>query len=157
MKCANCLKTLNTAFGEKLFTERREDAKDDACFGCHSTSKTEEYAEAVKKNVVDNLRITMRATTEDVGLSVASCYAIFFGCFRHGVSYTMHHDNAPVHMAMVVRNFLAKNNTVIMPQPTYSPESAPSYFYLFSKLKRTIKGRTFVTIKETKATPKSAY
>ena len=43
-------------------------------------------------------------------------------------SWLLHHDNAPAHSLLLVRNFLAKNNTVIMPQPPYSPDLAPCDF-----------------------------
>ena len=77
----------------------------------------------------------------------------------------MHHDNAPASSSVLVRNFLAKNNTVIMPQPPYLPDSAPCDFFQFLRLKRSIKGRRFATIKEIKTEslrelkdiPKSAY
>ncbi|XP_018346773.1 PREDICTED: histone-lysine N-methyltransferase SETMAR-like [Trachymyrmex septentrionalis] len=37
-------------------------------------------------------------------------------------------------------DFLVKNKTVILPQPPYSPDMAPCDFFLFPKLKRTLKG-----------------
>lgn len=80
-------------------------------------------------------------------------------------SWLLHHDNAPAHTSLLVRDFLAKNNTVITPQPPYSPDLAPCDFFLFPKLKRPMKGRRFATIEEIKtasleelkAIPKSAY
>jgi len=30
-------------------------------------------------------------------------------------SWILHHDNAPAHISLLVRDFLAKNNTIIMP------------------------------------------
>ena len=50
-------------------------------------------------------------------------------------SWLLHHDNAPAHTSLLVRDFLAKNNTVIMPQSPYSPDLAPCDFFLFRKLK----------------------
>ena len=52
-----------------------------------------------------------------------------------------------------------------MPQPLYSPDLAPCDFFLFSRLKRPMKGRRFATIEEIKTEslselkeiPKSAY
>ena len=35
-----------------------------------------------------------------------------------------------------------------MPHPPYSPDLAPAEFFLFSKLKTTLKGRRFQTIEE---------
>ena len=58
-------------------------------------------------------------------------------------SWLLHHDNAPTHSSLLVRDFLAKNNT-IMPQPPYSPDLAPCDFFLFPKLKKPMKGRRFV-------------
>ena len=80
-------------------------------------------------------------------------------------SWLLHHDNAPAHSALLVRNFLAKNNNVIMPQLTYSPDLAPCDFFLFPRLKRPMKGWRFTMIEEIKTEslrelkdiPKNAY
>ena len=50
--------------------------------------------------------------------------------------------------------FLAKNNTLVMPQPPYSPDLAPCDFFLFPKLKRPMKGRRYATIEEIKTASK---
>ena len=60
-------------------------------------------------------------------------------------SWLLHHDNVPAYTSLLVREFLAKNNTVTMPQPQYSPNIAPCEFFLFSKIKRTLKGRRFTS------------
>ena len=65
-------------------------------------------------------------------------------------SWLLHHNNAPAHSSLLVRNFLAKNNTVIMPQPPCSPDLASCDFFLFPRLKRLMKGRRFATIEEIK-------
>ena len=80
-------------------------------------------------------------------------------------SWLLHHDNAPAHSSLLVRNFLVKNYTVIMPQPPFSPDLAPCDFFLFPRLKRPMEGRRFATIEEIKTEslrdlkdiPKSAY
>ena len=41
-----------------------------------------------------------------------------------------------------------KNQTSVMPHPPYSPDLAPAEFFLFSKLKTTLKGRRFKTTEE---------
>ncbi|UYV69042.1 DAAM2 [Cordylochernes scorpioides] len=56
-------------------------------------------------------------------------------------NWLLHHDNAPAHTSLLVREFLAKNNTLMMPQQPYSPDLAPCDFFLFPKLKRPMKGR----------------
>ncbi|UYV68238.1 hypothetical protein LAZ67_5003570 [Cordylochernes scorpioides] len=40
-------------------------------------------------------------------------------------NWLLRHDNAPAHTSLLVRAFLAKNNTLMMPQPPYSPDLAP--------------------------------
>ena len=69
----------------------------------------------------------------------------------------------PAHTSLLVRNFLANNNMVIMPQPPYLPDFASCV--LFPKQKRSLKGRRFAMIdeiktaslEELKTIPKSAY
>ena len=58
-------------------------------------------------------------------------------------SWLLHHDKAPVHYALGIREFLAKNNIAVMEQPPYSPDLAPRDFFLFPKLKEVIKGTRF--------------
>ena len=53
------------------------------------------------------------------------------------------HDNAPAHLLVLVKDFLAKNNLTIMQHRPYSPDRAPDDFYLFRRLKSTLKGRHF--------------
>ena len=54
------------------------------------------------------------------------------------------------HQLIHHREFLAKNKTGIMHQPSYSPGLGPAYFFLFPKLKTTFKGKRFATIEEMK-------
>lgn len=65
-------------------------------------------------------------------------------------SWFLHHDNAPAHTALILRDHFAKNSTNIVPQPPYSPDLAPCDFWLFSKLKRTLRGNRFDSIEEIK-------
>jgi histone-lysine N-methyltransferase SETMAR len=40
---------------------------------------------------------------------------------------------------------------ITMPQPPYSPDMAPCDFFLFPKIKRTLKGRRFTSIDDIKS------
>ena len=51
---------------------------------------------------------------------------------------------------MPVRKFVAKNKTVIMPQPPYSPDLAHADFFLFPKLQTLLKEKRCATIEEIK-------
>ena len=46
---------------------------------------------------------------------------------------------------MQVSEFLTKNKTIIMPQPSYLPDLAAADFFLLPKLKTPIKGKCFTT------------
>ncbi|UYV62489.1 hypothetical protein LAZ67_2000778 [Cordylochernes scorpioides] len=69
-------------------------------------------------------------------------------------NWLLHHDNAPAHTSLLVRDLLAKINTLMMPQPPYSPELAPCDFLLFPKLKRPTKRRRYATLNEIKTASK---
>ena len=58
-------------------------------------------------------------------------------------SWLLHHDNAPAHNALGIREFFAKNNIAVLEQPPYCPDLAPCDFFLFPKLKEVIKGTRF--------------
>ena len=58
-------------------------------------------------------------------------------------SWLLHHDNAPAHNALSIRQFLAENNSAVLEQPPYSPDLASCDFFLFPKLKGVIKGIRF--------------
>jgi transposase len=45
---------------------------------------------------------------------------------------------------------LAKQETIVVPRPPYSPDLAPVDFFLFPKLKSTLKVRRFQTVEEIK-------
>lgn len=53
------------------------------------------------------------------------------------------HDNAPVHTAAVAKAAVAKCGFEEIRHPPYSPDLAPSDYYLFSRLKADLRGRRF--------------
>ena len=60
----------------------------------------------------------------------------------------LHHDNAPAHASLLIRTYLAKHQTSVVPHPPHSPVLAPADFFLFPTLKTTLKGRRFQTTEE---------
>ena len=58
-------------------------------------------------------------------------------------SWLLHHDKAPAHKALGIREFLAKNNTAVLEQPPNSPDLAPCDFFLFPTLKKVTKRTRF--------------
>ncbi|EGI59805.1 FLJ37770-like protein, partial [Acromyrmex echinatior] len=145
----------------KMFSEGREDVNDEERAGRPSTSTTDENIDEVKKIVLANRRITVREVAEDLNISIGSCHSIFTNdlgmrrvAAKFNKNWLLHHDNALAHISLLVREFLAKNNTLMMPQPPYSPDLAPCDFFLFLKLKRPMKGRRYATIEEIKTASK---
>jgi hypothetical protein len=63
-------------------------------------------------------------------------------------TWRLHHDNAPCHAALSVRELLAKHSIPVVPHPHYSPDLAPCYFFLFPRLKSTLKGKRFQDVEE---------
>ena len=54
-------------------------------------------------------------------------------------TWMLHHDNAPAHASLLIRSYLAKHQTSVVPHPPCSPDLAPADFFLFPKLKTTLK------------------
>ena len=60
------------------------------------------------------------------------------------------HDNAPVHKSRVALAALHNVGFDILDHPPYSPDLAPSDYYLFPKLKKELRGKKFSTDEEVK-------
>jgi histone-lysine N-methyltransferase SETMAR len=56
-------------------------------------------------------------------------------------NWRLHHDNAPSHTAFRVVEYLAQHKVATLPQPPYSPDLAPPDFFLFPRIKSTLKGK----------------
>lgn len=61
-------------------------------------------------------------------------------------SWCLLHDNARPHTALVVQQMLAEKGVVSLAHPPYSPDLAPADFFLFPKLKLSLKGKRFSDI-----------
>jgi hypothetical protein len=80
-------------------------------------------------------------------------------------TWLLHHNNAPCHTALSFREFLAKHSIPVVPHPPYSPDLAPCNFFLFRRLKSTLKGNRFQDVTkiqlntkwQLQAIPKQAY
>ena len=70
-------------------------------------------------------------------------------------SWILHHDNASAHTALSVREFLATKQTVLE-HPAYSPDLAPSDFFLLPKIKEILKGRHFDEIDDIRSNTTAA-
>ncbi|XP_025405831.1 protein GVQW3-like [Sipha flava] len=64
-------------------------------------------------------------------------------------SWFLHHDNEPAHFALSVSEFLTSKNIPVVPHPPYSLDLALCDFFLFPRLKSTLKGHRFEDVNET--------
>ena len=55
----------------------------------------------------------------------------------------IHFDNAPPHKGADTTEFLNFHGIIKAPHPPYSPDIAPSDFYLFGYIKALLAGRSF--------------
>jgi hypothetical protein len=58
-------------------------------------------------------------------------------------SRILHHDNAPAHTALPLREVLATKKITVLVHPAYSTDLAPNDFFLFPKVTKILKGRHF--------------
>jgi len=58
-------------------------------------------------------------------------------------SRILHHDNAPAHTALSVREFLATKQITVLEHPACSLDRVPIDIFLFPKIKEILKGRHF--------------
>ena len=52
-------------------------------------------------------------------------------------------DNARVHTCKVVMDAVERNGYELIPHPAYSPDLAPSNFFLFPNMKKNVRGCHF--------------
>ena len=76
-----------------------------------------------------------------------------------------HQNNAPAHRAILTQEFLRDNNYEVVSHAPYSPDLAPSDFWLFPTMKDTLRGRPYSSraaiasaiFQWAKQTPKEAF
>jgi len=66
-------------------------------------------------------------------------------------SWFLLHDNAPVHRAVAVQNFLARKQVCMLHHPHNSPDLSPCDYFLFPKLKLPLKGFLFEDVQNIQA------
>ena len=62
---------------------------------------------------------------------------------RVGKTWILHHNNAPAHTALSVKQFLVSKEITMLHHPPYLPNLAPCDFFLFPKLKRILMETNF--------------
>ena len=65
--------------------------------------------------------------------------------FKSG-QWHFHRDNTPVHISILITDYLTKMDIKTVPHPPYSSDLALFDFWLFPKLKENLRGRRYETI-----------
>ncbi|KAG5323715.1 MOS1T transposase, partial [Acromyrmex heyeri] len=157
IKCSDTLKMLQKCYGDdtlsktqmyqwyERFKSGREAVEDDAP-GRPSTSKTDENVDEIRQLLIENRKLTIREIAETTNISFGSVQSIL----REDLGLILHDDNAPSHNALIIREFLVKNNTNTIQQPPNSPDLAPCDFFLFDRLKKPLRGTRFESVEAIK-------
>ncbi len=94
-------------------------------------------------------KTTMNA---ELYLNIFRCHHEQIYCVRPELwannSRLFQQDNTPMHSAFKIRDFFAKNQVNVLNHPPYSPDLAPSNFFLFRKFKNTLKGHHFQNVED---------
>jgi [histone H3]-lysine36 N-dimethyltransferase SETMAR len=91
--------------------------------GIHERMNCEKYCDILKNKLKPSIRTKRR------------------GKLRNGIVFQ--HDNARPHSANLTKLTLHKLGFEVLEHPPYSPDLAPSDYFLFGLLKRELKGRKF--------------
>lgn len=62
----------------------------------------------------------------------------------------LQHDNARPHVAQVVKTYLETTKWEVLPHPPYSPDIAPSDYYLFASMTHALADQHFTSYEDTK-------
>ncbi|XP_029155158.1 uncharacterized protein LOC114928239 [Nylanderia fulva] len=142
---------INQAYGEsamsrnmifrwhKMFVEGREDVDDEPRPGRPSTTSRVVHHEFVPEGQTVNAAFYVQVL-DRLRKRVARVRPAIKNTWR------LQHDNAPSHTALVVSEFLTKHGVTTLPHPPYSPDWAPPDFFLFPKIKRSLKGTRYGTL-----------
>jgi hypothetical protein len=118
----------------KWFHNGCESVEDKERLGHPSTSETQENVERVSEMIWSNRQLTIRELSEDLNISYGSENDL-----RNGQT-----------VSFSIMTTLRVTRTVC-PHPPYSQDLAPCDFWLFPKVKMTMKGKRFELIQDIEA------
>jgi hypothetical protein len=107
------------------------------------TKRTLGVVAAVAADIKADPRATCRDLATAHGVSYGTMHNILhveLGLSKKSARWVLHWDNAPVHTAGVVKNWLAAKKIQLLPHPPYSPDLAPADFLLFRRVKEELAG-----------------
>jgi transposase len=151
----------------KLFKDGREGVEDEPRAGRPWTSRIDDNVQRVREMLNSDHRLSVRMVADEIGIDKMTVHNIITGAFclkvlrrlkrrvnrvRSAIAgnWKLHHDNAPSHTCSTVTEYLTINGITTIPQPPYSPDLAPADFFLFPKVKSSLKGHNHGTLSAVK-------
>jgi len=107
----------------------------------------DDHVEKVLAVIRQNRHLTVREVAEEVGICKSSCHRILTDKLQT-LRVAAQFVPRLLTDALLIREFMTKHETTVVPQPPYSPDLAPAEFFLFPKLKSSLKGRRFQKVEE---------
>jgi len=133
------------------FQDGREDVKDDARSGCPLTARTDENVESVHRLLTEDHCTTIQMTADRLNIGKETVRRIVTEDLRKRkicARFVPHALTTEQHHAAIVKKFLANRNIAVLHHPPYLPYLAPAVYFLFPKLKFSLKGWHFQTVEE---------
>lgn len=130
----------------------RKSLEDDPRSGRPCTATSPQLCEEILLTVRADRRVTVRRLAEIHGVSKSSIDVILRErlhmkklCARWVPRMLLLQDNAPPHTSQIAIAAADQCGYRLLPHPPYSPDLAPSDYYLFANLKLHVKGRRYNT------------
>ena len=141
----DCLSRTQCHKWYQRFISGRMSVEDDPKSGRPSTPIDDDRIEKVLAVIRQNHHLTVREVAEEVGICKSSCHLILtdklqMRCVAAKFVPPLLTD------AVLIHEFLMEHETAVVPQPPYSPDLAPADFFLFSKLKSSVKDPSYFNL-----------
>ena len=140
----DCLSRTQCHEWYQCFKLGRTSIEDDLKSGRPSMSMDDDRIEKVLAVISQNVP-RGETVNKELYLNVLKCLRVAVRRKRPEAwannTWMLHHDNAPAHVSLLIHEFLTKHEMTVVLQPHHSPDLAPADFFLFPKLKSSLKGR----------------
>ena len=143
----DCLSRTHCHEWYQRFKSGRTSIEDDPKSGRPSTSIDDDHVEKVLAVIRQNRCLTVREVAEEVGFCKCPCHLILTNKL-HMRRVAAKFVPRLLTDALLIREFLTTHEATFIPHPPYSPDLAPADFFLFPKLKSSLKGRRFQAVEE---------
>ncbi|EGI66688.1 FLJ37770-like protein, partial [Acromyrmex echinatior] len=141
----DCISKSQSGRWHKAFKEGREEVADEPRSRRQTTARTDENVNRVCEVLRSDRRLSIQYIADTLNMSTFAIHGIVTENLTSKTrsSFTM---TMPPATAFTVANYLARSNTPVVLQPSYSPDLAPCDFFLFPRLKRELEGKHWESV-----------